>query len=42
MEAKKWDTEVASFCPGVGRGRLWSEAEIRAVVDRQRGADEEP
>ncbi len=42
MDAKKWDAEVAAFCPGVGRGRLWTEAEIREVVARQQRADEEP
>ena len=42
MDARKWDSEVAAFCPGVGRGRLWTEAEIRAVVDRQQRADQEP
>jgi Fe-S-cluster containining protein len=42
MDAKKWDADVAAFCPGVGRGRLWTEAEIRAVVEQQQRADEEP
>jgi hypothetical protein len=42
MDARKWDEEVAAFCAGVGRGRLWSAEEIRAVVDRQRRADDDP
>lgn len=28
MNAKAWKSEVASFCPGVGKGKLWSKAEI--------------
>lgn len=32
MNAKAWKSEVASFCPGVGKGRLWSKTEIEAVM----------
>lgn len=32
MNAKAWTEEVASFCPGVGKGKLWTEAEIDVVV----------
>lgn len=32
MNAKAWKAEVASFCPGVGKGRLWSKAEIETVM----------
>jgi Fe-S-cluster containining protein len=32
MNAKAWKAEVASFCPGVGKGRLWSKAEIEASM----------
>ena len=35
MNARTWDEDVASFCPGVGRGRLWSPAEIDVEVQRQ-------
>lgn len=28
MNAKTWSKEVASFCPGVGKGKLWSAKEI--------------
>lgn len=35
MNAKAWKSEVQSFCPGVGQGKVWSKAEIEAVM----GAD---
>ena len=28
MDAKTWQTDVASFCPGVGQGKIWSKKEI--------------
>jgi uncharacterized protein len=28
MNAKAWKSEVESFCPGVGKGRIWTKAEI--------------
>lgn len=28
MNAKAWKSEVASFCPGVGKGRIWNKDEI--------------
>lgn len=35
MNAKAWKSEVASFCPGVGKGRTWSKDEI----EREMGKD---
>lgn len=32
MNAKAWKSEVQSFCPGVGQGKVWSKAEIEAVM----------
>lgn len=32
MVKKVWDTEIAPQTPGVGRGRLWSRAEIEAAI----------
>ena len=32
MNAKAWKSEVESFCPGVGKGRLWSKQEIEAAI----------
>ena len=34
MNAKSWKSEVASFCPGVGKGKLWSKAEIEAEMGK--------
>jgi hypothetical protein len=33
MEPAVWEREVAAFCPGVGRGRLYTRDEIRAVLE---------
>lgn len=35
MNAKAWDREVKAFCPGVGRGRLWSQEEIEQKLNEQ-------
>jgi len=36
MERDVWGTEVASFCPGVGKGRLYSYEEIGKIVQENR------
>lgn len=28
MSPKAWKSEVAAYCPGVGKGRVWTEQEI--------------
>jgi Fe-S-cluster containining protein len=33
MKAKVWNEEVASFCPGVGKGRLYSAKEIKGIME---------
>lgn len=40
MNAKTWKKEVQSFCPGVGKGRIWSEAEIKEQLELQDRADQ--
>ncbi|MCM2281187.1 MAG: YkgJ family cysteine cluster protein [Bdellovibrionaceae bacterium] len=40
MNAKTWKTEVARFCPGVGRGRVHSAQEIEAALAEQRRSEE--
>ncbi len=35
MDAKTWTKEVASFCPGVGKGKLWSKDEIKEQLSLQ-------
>ncbi len=39
MNAKSWSKDVKSFCPGVGKGKLYSEKEIRAIVREQARAE---
>jgi len=33
MDPEVWEHEVAAFCPGVGRGRLYSMEEIRTILE---------
>jgi Fe-S-cluster containining protein len=39
MNAKSWNKRVASFCPGVGQGRLYSKSEIEEILKTQKAAD---
>lgn len=32
MNAKVWKKEVESFCPGIGKGPLWSPSEIEKII----------
>jgi Fe-S-cluster containining protein len=32
LDANVWREEIAPFCPGVGKGRLWSSEEIDSVA----------
>lgn len=34
MSPRGWDRNVADFCPGVGKGRVWSAVEIRTELAR--------
>lgn len=36
MNAKAWKSEVADFCPGVGKGRLWNKQEIEQEMSKDR------
>jgi len=36
MNARSWAKEVAGFCPGVGKGRVWTENEIRRQLKLQK------
>lgn len=40
MSPKAWALEVASFCPGVGKGKLHTESEIREQMERQKASEE--
>lgn len=33
MDAKTWDEDVVSYCPGVGKGKLYSQSEIKKLMD---------
>ena len=35
MNAKTWNKEVASFCAGVGKGKLFSREEIKSILIEQ-------
>ena len=41
MNAKSWTKEVASFCPGVGKGKLWSAKEIDAILKSETISEEQ-
>ncbi len=40
MDAKVWNEEVASFCPGVGKGKLWKQKEISDILEHQEESEE--
>ncbi len=40
MSAKAWAKEVAAFCPGVGKGRLWTPEEIKEQLRIQADSEE--
>ena len=35
MNAKVWNTELAGYCPGVGKGKLHTKEEIQEILDQQ-------
>lgn len=35
MNAKTWKKEVEAFCPGVGKGKVWSKEEIEEQIRLQ-------
>lgn len=32
LNPKSWKKEVASFCPGIGKGTLWSKEQIEVIA----------
>jgi len=36
MSAKVWNEEIAAFCPGVGKGKLYTPDELQAILDQNR------
>lgn len=41
MNAKAWKGEVAAFCPGVGKGKIWSKQEVELQLKQQRRSEEQ-
>lgn len=41
LDPQVWQDAVASFCPGVGRGRVYTAEEIEAVMSGNRDVSEE-
>ncbi len=41
MTAKSWAKDVAAFCPGVGKGKLWSAEEITAVLNAETASEKQ-
>lgn len=40
MPAKAWKKEVVAFCPGVGKGRVWTVEEIKArLIEQSKSED---
>lgn len=39
MSARAWSREVAAYCPGVGKGRVWSRAEVEALLREQEATE---
>jgi len=36
MDKTVWEREVALYCPGVGKGRLYSAEEIEEILAKQK------
>lgn len=41
MSAKGWAKDVAKFCPGVGKGRVWPRKEIDEIVTEQKAWEDD-
>jgi Fe-S-cluster containining protein len=35
MNKKVWEKEIASYCRGIGRGRLFTEGEIDKIINKE-------
>ena len=36
MKTKKWNNEIAKFCPGIGKGRIISNSEIKKNINNDK------
>ena len=41
MNAKAWAKDVAGFCPGVGKGKVWSAEEIDSVLAQETASEKQ-
>lgn len=41
MSAKGWAKDVAKFCPGVGKGRVWPKEEIDEIIKEQKAWEDD-
>ncbi len=41
MSPKAWNKEVVSFCPGVGKGKVWSATDIALQLEKQIQSEKE-
>ncbi len=41
MNARSWNKEVAAYCPGVGKGRVWTKNEIQQQLTIQKKSEAE-
>lgn len=39
MNARAWKKDVAEFCPGVNKGKVWSAQEIKIQLDLQKQSE---
>jgi Fe-S-cluster containining protein len=41
FKAKTWSKEIASYCPGIGKGPLHSPEKIQKILEEQAASDQE-
>lgn len=41
LNARTWSKEVAAYCPGVGKGKVWSKEEIEAQLKEQKKSEDQ-
>lgn len=40
MKAKIWDKEISKFCPGVGKGKLFTQDNINKIINKDKKNEE--
>lgn len=41
LNAKAWKKDVVSFCPGIGKGRLYTVDEIKTIAQQQKKSEDD-